>query len=108
MGGSVAMLEWVQTATAPWSANTMVRLLSSAGLCGNLPAAKWLRAQGAGWPPAFVSGAQVEAGATLGCWNVSAVQWQLQVAQGGLIGSVSTMLLTSTGTSSLNIKQKMC
>eukprot|EP00953_Heterococcus_sp_UTEX-ZZ885_P028971 15434-Heterococcus_DN1.PRE.1 len=84
MGGSVAMLEWLQTATTPWYVNTKMRLLSSSGLCGNLPAAKWLRAQGADWPPAFVSGVQDEAGATLGCWRVSVVQWALASGSGWL------------------------
>jgi arginine repressor len=73
-GGSVAMLEWLLTVTAPRSGDLKNMMLTRAGWSNNLEAAKWLLAQGAEWPEAF-TGDYISSGATVQqCWSLSAVR----------------------------------
>jgi hypothetical protein len=81
-GGSVAVLEWLQTVVAPWSAAVKSQMLNTAGWSDKLEAAKWLRAQGADWPEAFAS-SHVHHGITIQqCWSLSAVQWAIASGSG--------------------------
>jgi hypothetical protein len=73
----VPVLEWLQSVTAAWSAEQKALMLERAGWKGNVVVAKWLIAQGAEWPSAFVGlNTYVISGMTVQqCWSLSAVQW---------------------------------
>jgi hypothetical protein len=85
-GGSLAMLEWLLTVTAPWSTALKTRLLKSAGWCNSFAAAKWLIAQGAEWPPTCAGGFRDIHSALLvhQCWSLPAVQWAVASGSGWL------------------------
>jgi hypothetical protein len=46
-GGSVPMLQWLQTVTVPWSSDTKQKMMKHTASCDELAAAQWLRARGA-------------------------------------------------------------
>jgi hypothetical protein len=78
-GGSVLLLEWLHTVTEPWPAIHKSKMLARAGWNNHLAAAKWLRAQGAEWPPKFAGHS-----GDRGCWSLSTVQWAVASDSGWL------------------------
>jgi hypothetical protein len=53
--GSVAMLEWLWTVTAPWSTDIKRNMLEWASCDNTLTVVQWLLAHGAVWPESFSS-----------------------------------------------------
>jgi hypothetical protein len=75
-GGSVAMLQWLVSVTAPWSERAMTGMLNAAACCDRLAAAQLLRARGAPWPDAFASDYEDTIyGVIKQCWSLTLVQW---------------------------------
>jgi hypothetical protein len=83
-GGSVALLKWLLTVTAPWLADYMKCMLERAGWGDHLAAAKWLRTQDVDWPSRFV-GVYSYAGSDdliHQCCSLSTVQWAVASGSG--------------------------
>jgi hypothetical protein len=86
VGGSVLLLEWLLTVTAPWPAYFKTGMLDRAGWNNHLAAAKWLEAQGAEWPLKFIGQAASRRVTTAKqrCWTLPAVQWAIASGSGWL------------------------
>jgi hypothetical protein len=83
--GSVAMMEWLLTATAAWTVDIKLCMLIRAAWCNNTDVAKWLRARGAQWPEKFAGQFNAAGGATVHqCWSLSALQWAIAAGSGWL------------------------
>jgi hypothetical protein len=68
---SVIMLQCLQELGALRTAADLTRALNHAGAAGNVLAGKWLRQQGARWPPALRS----DRDTTTGAWQGEALAW---------------------------------
>jgi hypothetical protein len=53
MSGSLTVLNWLLTVTAPWADHTKLGMLNHAAWFDKLAAVQWLRARGAKWPTKF-------------------------------------------------------
>jgi hypothetical protein len=82
--GCLEVLEWLLAVTPHWSADVRNNMLNRAGWSDSPAAVKWLVAQGAEWPEAFI-GSYVYHGTTIHqCWSLSAVQWAITSGSGWL------------------------
>jgi hypothetical protein len=82
--GSVAMLEWLLTVTAPWTDSIKLDMLHRAAWYDKLEAVQWLRAHGAQWPTGFAA-QYVSCNKTIKqCWSLAAVQWAVASGSGWL------------------------
>jgi hypothetical protein len=80
--GSVAMLEWLSTVTAPCSCELKNGMLVKAGCHNELAVVQWLKAHGAEWPQSLC-GREFENGVeTNFCWPVAVVQWAVACGSG--------------------------
>jgi hypothetical protein len=87
MHGSVAMLNWLWSIISPGSSDVskLQQAMFYAAACrSNMPAAQWLRAQGAVWPTPSCAVAKYGSNPVSMCWSVSAVQWALSCGSGWL------------------------
>jgi hypothetical protein len=84
--GSVTMLDWLLTVTAPWTDSTKLELLERAAWFDKLAAVQWLRARGAAWPTKFTGqySSRRTKGTVKECWSLSAVQWAVASGSGWL------------------------
>jgi hypothetical protein len=83
-GGSVAVLEWLLTVTAPWPCAAKLNMLHAAACHSKIPAAQWLRANGATWPRSFPIVQTSAEGSMKTFWKLPAVKWALACDSGWL------------------------
>jgi hypothetical protein len=65
-GGSVDAMEYLQQQGIVFTANMLTHMLNAAGKYNKLPAARWLRQQGAEWPRRLY---------WYGVWSEDALEW---------------------------------
>jgi hypothetical protein len=77
-GGHMHVLQWLHcNSERPWTHDEQARMLSAAGMCSDLTAAKWLQANGAAWPDCFSDVWPDTSSGEPNPWPVATVQWAL-------------------------------
>jgi hypothetical protein len=105
--GDAAVLEWLRQADVElWNTTTLTQMFYEAAMTDNLTTAKWLRAQGAEWPPGFLYSRASELKQVTPC-GLRTMQWVL--ASGcpwwGWSGSTCVALCSQENTLSSQAKQ---